>query len=120
MPGLTPGRRRRARGTYNSSAVSEQTDVDLDGENEYLIYNDRIFALFERIGGRMTDAWLRDYDTGYVSQVVGNSVSYAGSETEEEGATNFTGSAVNAHRTSAFKDWFAQDRCTVAAEHPTT
>ena len=95
-------------GTYNSSAIAEQTDVDLDGENEYLIYNDRIFALFERIGGRMTHAWLRDFDTGYVSQVVGNSVSYAGSETEEEGASNFTGTAVNAHRTSGFKDWFAQ------------
>jgi hypothetical protein len=95
-------------GTYNSSAIAEQTDVDLDGESEYLIYNDRIFALFERIGGRMTHAWVRDYDTGYVSQVIGNSVGYAGSETEEEGTSNFTGAAVNAFRTSAFKDWFAQ------------
>ncbi|MDQ2919172.1 MAG: hypothetical protein M3R10_04760, partial [Verrucomicrobiota bacterium] len=95
-------------GTYNSSVVTEQTDVDLDGENEYLIYNDRLFALFERIGGRMTGAWLRDLDTGYVSQVVGNFASYSGSETEEEGAGNFTGTAVNAFRTSAFKDWFAK------------
>jgi hypothetical protein len=95
-------------GTYNSSAVAEQTNVDLDGENEYLIYNDRVFALFERIGGRMTGAWLRDVDTGYVSQVVGNFASYAGSETEEEGAGNFSGSAVNAFRTSGFKDWFAK------------
>ncbi|HEY4281901.1 MAG TPA: alpha-amylase family glycosyl hydrolase [Chthoniobacterales bacterium] len=95
-------------GNYNTSAVAEQTDVDLDGENEYLIYNDRIFALFERIGGRMTHAWLRDYDTGYVSQVVGNSVSYAGSETEEEGGGNFNNGAVVAYRTSGFKDWFAK------------
>ncbi|MBV9617685.1 MAG: hypothetical protein JO201_00600, partial [Verrucomicrobia bacterium] len=34
-------------GTYNGSVVTEQTDVDLDGENEYLLYNDRLFALFE-------------------------------------------------------------------------
>jgi hypothetical protein len=95
-------------GNYNGSAVAEQVDVDLDGENEYLIYNDRLFALFERLGGRMTGAWLRDIDTGYVSQVVGNFASYAGSETEEEGAGNFVGLAVNAFRTSGFKDWFAK------------
>src|SRR5206468_3299358 len=95
-------------GTYTSSAVAEQLDIDLDGESEYLIYNDRIFALFERIGGRMTNAWLRDFDTGYVSQVVGNPVSYAGSETEEEGSGNFSSGAVNAYRTSGFKDWFAK------------
>jgi len=104
-------------GTYASSVVAEQTDVDLDGENEYLIYNDRLFALFESggpanpaksLGGRMVGAWLRDIDTGYVSQVVGNTASYAGSETEEEGAGNFSNGAVNAFRTSAFKDWFAK------------
>ena len=96
-------------GAYANSVVAEQTDVDLDGENEYLIYNDRLFALFERIGGRMTGAWLRDIDTGYVSQVVGNFVSYSGSETEEEGGGNFTaGGAVNAFRTSGFKDWFVK------------
>ena len=94
-------------GTYANSASAEQSDVDLDGENEYLLFNDRIFTLFERIGGRMAGAWLRDIDTGFVTQVIGNPASYAGSETEEEGASNFTGTAVNAFRTSAFKDWFA-------------
>jgi hypothetical protein len=95
-------------GTYNGSVIAEQADVDLDGENEYSIYNDRLFALFERLGGRMTGAWLRDINTGYVSQVVGNSVSYSGSETEEEGAGNFVSGAVNAFRTSGFKDWFVK------------
>jgi glycosyl hydrolase family 57 len=95
-------------GNYNGSVIAEQADVDLDGENEYLIYNDRLFALFERLGGRMTGAWLRDIDTGYVSQVAGNFSSYAGSETEEEGGGNFVGGAVNAFRTSGFKDWFAK------------
>ena len=95
-------------GAYANSVIAEQTDVDLDGENEYLIYNDRLFALFERIGGRMTGAWLRDVDTGYVSQVAGNFASYAGLETEEEGAGNFSSGAVNAFRTSGFKDWFVK------------
>jgi len=95
-------------GTYSNSAIAEQADVDLDGENEYLIYNDRLFALFERIGGRMTGAWLRDIDTGYVTQVAGNFTSYAGTEMEDEGAGNFSGGAVNAFRTSGFKDWFSK------------
>ena len=95
-------------GTYNGSVVAEQSDIDLDGETEYSIYNDRLFVLFERLGGRMTAAWLRDIDSGYVTQVAGNFVSYSGSETEEEGAGNFTSGAVNAFRTSGFKDWFAK------------
>jgi hypothetical protein len=97
-----------ASGAYSNTSVTEQADVDLDGEKEYLLYNDRLFAVFERIGGRMTGAWLRDIDNGYVAQVAGNFASYAGSETEEEGAANFTGTAVNAFRTSGFKDWFVK------------
>jgi hypothetical protein len=95
-------------GNYNTSVVVADEDVDLDGEHEYLIYNDRLFALFEKQGGRMTGAWLRDIDTGYVSQVGGNFASYAGSETEDEGAGNFVSGAVNAYRTSGFKDWFVK------------
>ncbi|HEX8680536.1 MAG TPA: hypothetical protein VF683_11280, partial [Chthoniobacterales bacterium] len=95
-------------GNYTSSSVAEQSDVDLDGEHEYMLFNDRVFALFERIGGRMTAAWVRDINSGYVSQVAGNFGSYAGTETEEEGAGNFNGTAVNAFRTSGFKDWFAK------------
>ncbi len=56
----------------------------------------------------MTAAWLRDINTGYVSQVAGNLASYAGSETEEEGTVNTSGGAVVAYRTSGFKDWFAK------------
>ncbi len=96
-------------GDYFNSTVAEQADVDLDGEKEYLLYNDRLFAVFERLGGRLTGAWLRDIDTGAVFQVVGNPAGYAGAESEEEGASNLTaGGAVAAYRTSGFKDWFAQ------------
>ncbi len=97
-----------ANGSYNSSSVAEQSDIDLDGENEYLIYNDRLFTIFERLGGRMTAAWLRDINTGYVTQVAGSLTSYAGSDTEEEGTVNTSGGAVVAYRTSGFKDWFAK------------
>lgn len=87
-------------------AVAE--DVDLDGEDEYLLFNDRVFAIFERIGGRMVGAWTRDLLSGRVFQAIGNPVSYSGSETEEEGDFNaYTNGAIRAYRTSGLKDWWA-------------
>lgn len=90
-----------------SQTASE--DVDLDGEPEYLLYNDRVFALFERMGGRLVHAWVRDLATGSVLQMIGNPVAFSNSDTEAEGDSNANGSpaAINAHRTSAFKDWYA-------------
>ena len=96
-----------AGGAYLGGAVAEQADVDLDGESEYLLYNDRLFALFERIGGRMTAAWVRDLDTNQAFQVAGNFLSDPGTADETEGATSFVNGVVGAYRTSGFKDWFA-------------
>ena len=96
-------------GSYTATSVAESADIDLDGENEYLLYNDRVLAVFERIGGRMTNAWVRDIGTGEVFQALGNPLSYAGSETEEEGYVHLSAaSGQAAYRTSGFKDWFAQ------------
>jgi hypothetical protein len=82
-------------------------DVDLDGEEEYLIYNDRLFGLFERIGGRLIAVWTRERISGDVFQAAGNFVSYAGVDTEEEGATNLmSNGSVGAYRTSCLKDWW--------------
>ncbi len=86
-----------AAGTHE--AVEE--DVDLDGQNEYLLFNSRVFAVFEKKGGRMTAAWLRD-GTDKIWQVAGNFASYGNTDTEDEGASNET-----AFRTSGFKDWSA-------------
>ncbi|HMP77068.1 MAG TPA: alpha-amylase family glycosyl hydrolase [Kiritimatiellia bacterium] len=83
-------------------------DVDLDGEDEYILYNDRVFALFERIGGRMVGAWTRDLLSGRVFQVIGNPIAYAGTEGEWEGEfNNTTSGVVRAYRTSGLKDWYA-------------
>ena len=92
-----------AAGGYGPTVIAEQADIDLDGEPEFLLCNDRIFAMFEREGGRMTGAWVRDINTGTIFQTAGNPLSYSGSETEDEGVTNS-----GAYRTSAFKDFFAQ------------
>ncbi len=85
-----------------------QVDVDLDGENEYLLGNNRVLGIFERIGGRMVVAFARDPDSGRILQVAGNLASFAGSTTEWEGVANAVGENddVGAHRTSAFKDWW--------------
>ena len=83
-------------------------DVDLDGANEYLLYNSRVFAVFEKKGGRMTAAWLRDPVTKNIWQVAGNFASYSNTDTEDEGASNFVGATttISAYRTSGFKDWW--------------
>jgi hypothetical protein len=94
-------------GSYDGLTVKSSEDADLDGEPEYLLYNNRVFALFERIGGRLTGAWVRDPVSGSVYQTIGNFLSYSNSETEDEGAVSVLNSNVVAHRTSGFKDWWA-------------
>lgn len=100
--------------TLSNSTVTVAEDADLDGENEYLLYNDRVFALFERIGGRMTCAFVRDLATGRVLQTIGNPHSYSGFETEEEGVVNVISGAVGSYRTSGFKDWHAAGTNSIA------
>jgi len=91
-----------------TNSTTSLEDVDLDGENEYLLYNDRLFALFERIGGRLVGVWVRDLLSGRVYEAAGNFLSYAGSEDETEGTYNVdSNGAVVAYRTSCLKDWWA-------------
>jgi len=91
-----------------TNAQTAAEDVDLDGESEYLLYNDRVFGLFERIGGRLIAVWVRDLHNGEVFQAAGNLASYAGMDTEWEGATNIlSNGSVGSHRTSCLKDWWA-------------
>ena len=82
--------------------------MDLDGQSEYLLFNSRVFAVFEGKGGRMTAAWIRHHSTKQVWQVAGNFASYSNTDTEDEGASNFVGASttLSAYRTSGFKDWW--------------
>ncbi|MDA3874997.1 MAG: hypothetical protein PF795_13695, partial [Kiritimatiellae bacterium] len=89
-------------GSPPTGSVAVAEDIDLDGSDEYLLYNDRLFAVMETSGGRMIAAWLRHADSDRIFQVVGNMLSDPGSDTEFEGTTNLT-----ATRTSALKDWWA-------------
>ncbi len=90
-----------------ATAIATAEDVDLDGANEYLLYNAQAFAVFEARGGRMVAGFTRNTHTGAVYQMLGTQPAFAGTDSEEEGASNATGSSINAHRTSAFKDWWA-------------
>ena len=91
----------------NTQAAAE--DVDLDGEDEYVLFNDRLFGVFEKTGGRLIGAWVRDIlRPTSVFQALGNQASFAGSETEDEGAYSVqTNGTIVAYRTSGLKDWFA-------------
>ena len=71
-------------------------DVDLDGENEYILRNDKVMALFEAEGGLMVGAWLKDGTN--VWQMVGNFAAQPGSGYETQSA------ATGMHRGAAMKD----------------
>ncbi len=94
-----------------SSITNVQTalqDVDLDGENECVLYNDRVFGVFERSGGRLVGVWVRDILNNNVFEAAGNLMSYPGAATEDEGTYNVESNAsVVAYRTSCLKDWWA-------------
>jgi hypothetical protein len=82
-------------------------DVDLDGEDEYLLYNDRLFACFEAAGGRLVGVWIRDVLDDSIYQAVGNFVGYSGTNVEFEGESNvYDDGSVKAYRTSGLKDWW--------------
>lgn len=89
------------------TATATAEDIDLDGANEYLLFNSAVFAVFETAGGRMTAGFSRNTRTGRVYQVLGTQPTYAGSDSEYEGTANVISGSVAAYRTSGFKDWFA-------------
>ena len=90
-----------------TAAVAAQSDVDHDGEPEFILSNNRLYAVFERIGGRLVAAFARDTVSSNAYQIIGNLASTPDFETEEEGDVNVSGNAPYAYRTSGFKDWFA-------------
>lgn len=84
-----------------SQAVKE--DVDLDGEDEYLLFNDRLFAVFENDGGRLKAAFVRDQLTSEGYLIIGSLMSFPGGR----GAVEFEGDEnSNTNRNSFLKDWW--------------
>jgi hypothetical protein len=73
-------------------------DLDLDGEDEFVVQNRLVFAVFERWGGRCALACASDPLTGRAEVVIGAPLTYPSAPGEEE----YTGAAAN--RCSGFKD----------------
>jgi hypothetical protein len=61
---------RWAAGLYTNPTGAYLSDVDEDGVEEGVIYNDRVMAVFESVGGRAV--WVFAKGTGYGYSVVGN------------------------------------------------
>ena len=70
---------RWAGGIYASTCAAYPSDIDGDGANEIVLFNDRVFAVFETIGGRLTHLFAKG--PGYNYSVIGVDNAYwAGTE----------------------------------------
>ena len=73
---------------FGTNTVTKQIDLDFDGENEFIIANNLIFACFEKYGGRLIKAFaidwcpeINDYDA---REIIGSPVSNPSDPTEAE------------------------------------
>ena len=90
--------------TLAKQQVVTNLDLDLDGVAEPILRNNAVMAVFERQGGRMVGAWLKqraDDGTTNVVQMIGNFVSMPYSGTEDEGLDN-----ASARRAAGLTDWW--------------
>jgi len=71
---------RWANGNFTQTTAAYEDDIDRDGINELIIYNDKTFFVFEQIGGKANWIFAKD-DSGNMYSVVGSDVAYW-SETE--------------------------------------
>jgi hypothetical protein len=85
-------------GLVGPGTVATAEDLDLDGEDEYVVRNNRAWAALERYGGRCVLAVAYDPVTDGAEVIVGAPITNPSAPGEEE----YTGGA--ASRCSAFKD----------------
>jgi hypothetical protein len=85
-------------GTQGAATVTSAADLDWDGEPEYVLKNNRLFALFEKYGGRCVLAAVYNPQTMDAELVVGTGMTNPSAPGEEE----YVGGSAN--RCSAFKE----------------
>ena len=90
----------------NDGLKAYKKDVDLDGEDEWILRNNKVMALFEAEGGLMTGAWFKDGSN--VWQMVGNFTAQPGSGYETQSAE------IGMHRGAGMKDITVGGTSTVA------
>lgn len=72
-----------ANGRLSADTQAEAVDLDLDGEDEYILSNEQVFAVFENDGGHLEYAFVFHPDTGPI-QLVAPSVQRRTIETRYE------------------------------------
>jgi hypothetical protein len=85
-------------GARGDTVETLASDLDFDGEDEYVLENDRIYAVFEKYGGRCVLACAYDPSRDDGEVVVGAPFTNPSAPGEEEHA------GPDANRCSAFKD----------------
>ncbi len=81
---------RWAGGQYANPTGCYLSDIDGDGNNEMVMYNDRVMAVFESIGGRCTQLFAKG--TGYGYSVIGIDNAYwAGTEGDYNDVNHMAG-----------------------------
>ncbi|MBN1551513.1 hypothetical protein JW979_08590 [bacterium] len=90
----------------NQTTVSELKDVDLDGENEVILRNNRIFMVFENDGGRLVKAFTRSELPDSITEVIGASITYPDRGSEDENLDEFISIDPDAsiNRVSGFRE----------------
>ena len=58
-----------AQGTLASEPLAYEQDLDLDGEMEFVMHNDRVFAIFENDGGRLEFAFTFNAEYGPIQVI---------------------------------------------------
>lgn len=101
---LVPARADRWAAESSAGTVGEETtclaeDLDMDGVNEYVMFNDKVFAVMENWGARLPYVFVRSPSDQAV-QVVG--VGVARPSSEGDGEESSTG------KVSAFQDSFSE------------
>ena len=85
--------------------VSALTDVDMDGEDELVLYNNLVYLVFENDGGRLVKAYSKA-ENGTIIELVGASTAYPDRGSEDENLDSFISidpdSSIN--RVSCFRD----------------
>jgi len=89
---------------FGTNTVTRQVDLDFDGENEYIIANNLIYACFEKYGGRLIKAsavdWCPEISAFDAREIIGSPISNPSDPTEAEleaGNSHF-------NRCSGFRD----------------
>ena len=85
-------------GVQPRDTVVTAIDLDQDGMNEYVLFNDHVYACFEQLGGRLTHGFAYDPALNDGLQVLGAPVVNPSEPGEEERIGS------NANRCSTFKD----------------